>query len=96
MDPPSCADVHLFVPPQDSLPELGWEAEEGLVELKPDHTTTLVLRNPSSVTMHLCGGEVLGELQPAQELPPTGDPTESASVMVCQVLVQGGEGKGRK
>ena len=96
VDPPSCADVHLFVPPQDSLPELGWEAEEGLVELKPDHTTTLVLRNPSSVTMHLCGGEVLGELQPAQELPPTGDPTESASVMVRQVLVQGGEGKGRK
>ena len=49
--------------------EQSWEAEEGLVEVKNDSTTTLILQNPTDITIHLQEGDILGELQLAEEVP---------------------------
>ena len=43
----------MFRSTDSVLPEPGWDAEEGLVEVEDDHTMKLVLRNPSDVTIHL-------------------------------------------
>ena len=48
VDPQIGKAKQLFVPLCDSL-EQSWEAEEGLIELKDDHTTTLILCNPTDI-----------------------------------------------
>lgn len=73
----------LFIPLGDSQLGQDWEAEEGLVEVGDDHTTTLILRNPTDITIHLAEGAVLGELQPAQEI----TNSEESSAVVGKVLV---------
>ena len=84
---PACAKTPMFRPTDSVLLEPGWDAEEGLVEVEDDHTMTLVLRNPSDVTIHLEEEDVLGELQPVFEVPTTGDPEECTSPVLCQVSV---------
>lgn len=54
----------IFVPREGQ----GWEAEEGLVEVTDDHTTTLILKNPTNITLHLEKGDTVGELQPVEEV----------------------------
>ena len=55
----------LFVP-LDGQP-CNWEAEDGLVEVMEDGTTT-ILRNPTGVPIHLQEGDALGQLQTVEEV----------------------------
>ena len=86
VDPHIGEAKQLFVPFSDPLTEESWEAEEGLVEVKNDHTMTLILRNPTDITVHLTKGAVLGELQSAEEIQDDGG--EKPSVVVGQVRVE--------
>ena len=79
VDPQMGETGQLFVLLCDSKLEQGFEAEEGLVD---DHTTTLILRNPTDITIQLMEGAILGELQSVKD-----GIREKPSQVVGKVLV---------
>ena len=89
VDPPACEATPMFKPTKASLNQWGWEAEEGIVGANDDHTTTLVLQNPGDVTVHLCEGDILGELQQVCEVSEGEGVKEMSDPVVGQVLVEG-------
>ena len=78
-----CADLEHTL-------EQSWEVEESLVEVNGDCTTTLILRNPTDITIHLEEGDVIGELQHAEEVA-RGAPEELSAVMGQVIEEKGGQ-----
>ena len=91
VDLPACEDTPMFKPTHDSLNQCSWEAEEGIVGVNDDLTTTLVLQNPGDFTVHLCEGDILGELQQVCEVSQGEGVKEMSDPVVGQVLVGRGD-----
>ena len=94
VDTPTQGEVSMLTPICESWHEVGWVVEEGLVEVESDGTTTLVLRNPGDLALHLGEGDVLAKLQAVRELPNVGEGEQSLDPVVG--MVSGlGSGRGR-